>query len=407
MKRCKEAVRNTPLLLEGAGCAPIAASDHASSHTPRPGRQSRSLRCLLPRRPLAGVAGVLVAAGLLVTGLAAQAQTQSVTWRLVVFDPDPARAPQAVQAVSQALDAFGRTAKSVGLLPSPLPQQPGSPSFKVFRMGPYSQRVMTCDDAYARIDNGSTAGNRLGGVSESYMGCVFPSAAGTRMVLTFERAKSGNSIGGAIVNMMAKTIQGTDEERARKVSGEVLASMRQVLPELLIESIELPGAAPERPDGAQVDRLLATAAGKPSSVPAAATMAAATTAAVPASESAPSDGAAVTTASPGATTVPAAVGAAASSAGVSSAPPAAPRATSMAMAIEARKNLAAMGLTYHSVDALHDAIRRKDRIAVQLFVEAAGVDLKAAGKDGLDAVALARQVGDLQVLELLERSLQP
>ena len=205
----------------------------------------------------------LLAASLVAASLAAQAQTQSVTWRLVVFDPDPSRAPLAVQAVTQALEAFGRVGKNVGLLPSPLPDLPGKPAYKMFQMGPFIQRVMTCDEAYARVDNGSTAGTRLGTVSESYVGCVFPSAVGTRMVLTFERAKSGDSIGGAILNMMAKTIQGSDEERARKLSDGVLANMRKVLPELLVDTIELPGMAAERPDGAQVDSLLAAATKKP------------------------------------------------------------------------------------------------------------------------------------------------
>lgn len=346
----------------------------------------------------------LLAAGVLAASLAAQAQTQTVTWRVVVFDPDPNRVQLTVQAVTEALEAFGRVSKNVGLLPSPLPELPGKPGYKTFQMGPYSQRIMTCDDAYARIDNGSTLGNQIGVISETYAGCVFPSAAGTRVVFTFERAKSGASLSGAILNLMAKTIQGSDEERARKLSDGVLANMRKVLPTLLVDTVELPGLAPERPDGAQVDSLLAAATKKPPAVAAAA----------PAPAPAPVPAAAATLVAATAE-APAVAGAQAVPAGASSAPattaaPAAPstaRTPDLPVAIEARKNLTAMGMTYHSTDALHEAIRRKDRIAVQLFIDAAGVDLKAQGKDGLDAVAVGRQVGDTGVLAMLERAAQP
>lgn len=285
-----------------------------------------------------------------------QAQTQTVTYRMYLFDPDPSRTQQALQAVEQTLSSLGRLEKTVGLLPTPLPATPGAPSFKTVQMGPFSQRVLDCDNAYARLHRFVDSSNPLGFTTESYTGCVYPTLGGTRIAVVFNRSTGGRGFLGDLVKGIAKTVEGDDAERARKNTSEMLASLRKALPELLVDLVELPGSAPERPDGAAVDQRLAAVAPKPQAP------------ALP---------------MPAATT---------------------PAATGMAAAIEARKQLTSMGLAYYGVDAFHEAIRRVDAIAVQLFVDAGAVASNAKGKDGLTAVEVAAATGDQSLIDIIRRA---
>jgi hypothetical protein len=73
----------------------------------------------------------------------------------------------------------------------------------------------------------------------------------------------------------------------------------------------------------------------------------------------------------------------------------------MAEVIEARKNLTAMGMVYHSVDALQDALLRKDQLAVELFVKAGGVRAEARGKTGQTSAEVAESLGEPVLKDLL------
>jgi hypothetical protein len=63
-------------------------------------------------------------------------------------------------------------------------------------------------------------------------------------------------------------------------------------------------------------------------------------------------------------------------------------------AIQARKDLAGMGLTYFDRKQFLDAVKRNDRLAVQLYLGGKGVDPRA----GLDA---ARGAGLIEMDQLL------
>jgi len=70
-------------------------------------------------------------------------------------------------------------------------------------------------------------------------------------------------------------------------------------------------------------------------------------------------------------------------------------------AIQARKDLAAMGLSYHDRNQFLDAVRRGDAIAVRLFLAGRGVDPNAKDAWGNSALELARRGGDPEIITLL------
>jgi hypothetical protein len=76
-------------------------------------------------------------------------------------------------------------------------------------------------------------------------------------------------------------------------------------------------------------------------------------------------------------------------------------------ALQARKDLNAMGLRYYDEKQFLDAARRNDALAVELFVAGRGVNLGATTWDGRTALDIARDNGNRQLAELLSRSLPP
>ena len=74
-------------------------------------------------------------------------------------------------------------------------------------------------------------------------------------------------------------------------------------------------------------------------------------------------------------------------------------------ALQARKDLTAMGLKYHDPNDFLDAVRRDDQLAVELFVQGRGVNLGAKDAQGKNAVEIARTRGNEQMAQLLSRSL--
>jgi hypothetical protein len=72
--------------------------------------------------------------------------------------------------------------------------------------------------------------------------------------------------------------------------------------------------------------------------------------------------------------------------------------------LQARKDLTAMGLTYHDAGQFLDAVKRNDAIAAELFVAGQGVDLASRDFWGRDAAELARNNGNERLAELIARS---
>ena len=72
--------------------------------------------------------------------------------------------------------------------------------------------------------------------------------------------------------------------------------------------------------------------------------------------------------------------------------------------VEARKELTAMGLTYHDSKQFLDAVKRNDVLAAELFIAARGVDLSATDFWGRDAVDFARRNNNEGLAQLILRS---
>ena len=70
-------------------------------------------------------------------------------------------------------------------------------------------------------------------------------------------------------------------------------------------------------------------------------------------------------------------------------------------AMQARKDLTAIGLSYHDREQFLDAVKRKDAIAVRLFLIGRGVDPNAKDAWGNSALELARRGGDPEIIALL------
>jgi hypothetical protein len=70
-------------------------------------------------------------------------------------------------------------------------------------------------------------------------------------------------------------------------------------------------------------------------------------------------------------------------------------------AIQARKDLAGMGLVYHDRTQFLDAVRRGDLIAVRLFLAGRGVDPHATDIWGASALDLAKRNGNAELIALI------
>jgi hypothetical protein len=83
----------------------------------------------------------------------------------------------------------------------------------------------------------------------------------------------------------------------------------------------------------------------------------------------------------------------------------APAAVSPDRAIQARKDLTAMGLKYHDPNEFLDAVKRDDALAVELYIQGRGVNLGAKDAQGKSALDIARAKGNQPMAELLARNL--
>jgi len=85
--------------------------------------------------------------------------------------------------------------------------------------------------------------------------------------------------------------------------------------------------------------------------------------------------------------------------------PTAPSSASADRALQARKDLTAMGLRYHDPNDFLAAVGRDDALAVGLFIEGRGVNLGAKDAQGRTALEIARARGNEPMAQLLARSL--
>jgi hypothetical protein len=72
--------------------------------------------------------------------------------------------------------------------------------------------------------------------------------------------------------------------------------------------------------------------------------------------------------------------------------------------LQARRDLTALGLTYHDSKQFLEAVKRNDTIAAELFIAGRGVDLSATDFWGRDAVDFARRNDNERLAQLILRS---
>lgn len=74
-------------------------------------------------------------------------------------------------------------------------------------------------------------------------------------------------------------------------------------------------------------------------------------------------------------------------------------------ALQARKDLTAMGLRYYDQKQFLDAVKRDDALAVELYLLGRGVNVSGKGPDGRTALEIARENRNEQLESLLSRNL--
>ncbi len=78
---------------------------------------------------------------------------------------------------------------------------------------------------------------------------------------------------------------------------------------------------------------------------------------------------------------------------------------SVQRSLQARKDLTAMGLHYYDHGEFHDAVRRNDELATELFIAGRGVDLTKRAWSGRSALDIARDNGNTRLADLIARNL--
>ena len=74
-------------------------------------------------------------------------------------------------------------------------------------------------------------------------------------------------------------------------------------------------------------------------------------------------------------------------------------------ALQARKDLNAMGLSYHEAGQFLDAVKRDDALAVELYVLGRGVNLSSRDAEGRSALDFARANKNARIADLLAKNL--
>lgn len=284
---------------------------------------------------LASVVHVAVAAD-----IRDQFNVQTSKAELVVPD---ARAQDVAAQVRDALSQFAiPSSYNVHSLPAALPSRPLEPTLQDFLVQGQPVSEYQCRNGYAEVTKTpAPIKNPFMFAAERVQACLYPFERGVKIYLIFASVKKTESLTSGLFNGITSAIRGKDEDYNAKRLKEEIAAMRKNLPQLLVEKIDVPGITLEEPDKDAVAKLM------------------------PARSE--------TAAQPSVAALPA---------GMPSAPGTGGVASQSNGKVEARKSLAGMGLTYHSVEQFFAAIRRDDDVAVQLFLAAGSMKILTKDTNG-------------------------
>lgn len=270
----------------------------------------------------------------------------------------PQAQPQEVAtAIKDAISQFAIPASLSYLPMAPqAPARPGAPALK--RLSAISQEYV-CDGAFAEIKKEPPAvQNSFAFIKEGHHICLYEFEKGVKAYLMYYNIKKLESLTSGLFGGITKAIRGSDEDRASGQLQENIGWIREKLPNVLVERIEVPGKPIEMPDAEVVATLI------PKEIPIAATPQA------PASQPTPS------------------------------------ASTPLQEKIEARKNLNSMGLTYHSQTQFFESIQRQDDVAVQLFINSGAVNSETKDAKGRTALQVAQATGNEMLVKLLQNNIQ-
>lgn len=281
---------------------------------------------------------------------------------LVIPDPNPQKI---ANDVKDALNEWSIPAKmNFRTLPSTIPARPDEPEAAQVVVQGTPAIEYRCKTAYAEIvKSPPPVNNAFMYTKEFTQACVYPFQKGVKVYLIFTSAKKTESLTSGLFTGIAKAIRGDDAEFMTKQLNKSIADIKKAVPSVLVARLEVPGQAIQEPDKDAVAALIPAKVETPPPVPQ------------------------VVVAQPSA---PIAL-------------PAAP--THMATKIEARKSLTAMGLTYHAYEQFIASIKRKDDVAVQLFLDAGAIDLSTKDKNGKTALDIAKETGISAIISIIEAHL--
>lgn len=241
------------------------------------------------------------------------------------------------------------------------PARPGQPSTMQVEVLGTSARAYVCDGGFAELRKKPAATtNAFIQVAETTQVCLYNFKGGVKAYVVFNRIVRSQSLTAGLFKGITTAIQGKDEDRIAKELKWSVDEIKKVYPVALIQRISIPGKPVEEPDLEAVAKIL------------------------PADESPVATVMSAAPASPSAAQVPQAT------------------TNSVQSKVNARKDLNAMGLSYHSAEQFHQAVARKDDVAVSLFLAGGGVEPTTADANGVSALALAERLGAQEILAMLK-----
>lgn len=266
--------------------------------------------------------------------------------------------------VQDAVSQFGITMDvNFRSLPAEVSPWPDRPAIKQVYIQGTPLVEYQCPTAYAEfVKKPAPIRNNFMFMFEVTQFCFYSFDKGVKAYVIFHRAKKTESLTSGLFEGIAKTIQGSDEERITKQLQETLDIIKAKDPAVLVARFEVPGKPVQEPDKVGVDTLIPA---RPASQ------------AQQNTSMQPTPMAAATV-------------------------PGTPRANTQQAKIEARKNLNAMGMTYHAQNQFIAAIQRKDDVAVQLFLDGDGINPSAKDAAGLSPIDVANQLGAADIAQLIQ-----
>jgi len=269
------------------------------------------------------------------------------------------QAQDVTRLVKEAVSSWSIPASAnVRYMPSVIPQRPDEPASqeKWFSGTPVIE--YSCKTAYAEITKTPpSVKNAFYLAAERLQACVYPFQKGAKVYLIFSTVRKTEALTSGLFTGITKAIRGDDGDWMTKQLVENIDAIKKAIPSVLVEKIEVPGNPLQEPDKAAVAALIpdrpaqAAVAVQPAAAPVVGPVAAAP--------------------------------------------------STMAAKIEARKNLTAMGLQYHSQEQFLGAIQRNDDVAVHLYLDAGGIGLTAKGSNGKTPAEVANAVGALGVAKMI------